>query len=255
MSIAIILDEPENPDNIGAAARSMKNMGLKEMRLVSPPENWLYHARTLAVGAADLLEKAQVYDTIQDALADRHLVIGTTRRLGNFRRAHIEFDDAMARVQAEHRSRRKAAVLFGKESKGLSNESLRLCDWFATIPTSPDYPSINLAQAVMIVCYSLFNGSVATQGYQKWAVVTKQEFEQMMSAFNDALRALEYKAPVAERIDHTFRDLVKRSGVLKPEAQMFLGLSRRICERSGSLYKNMPARVRKTRKPPAKDET
>lgn len=255
MSIAIVLDEPENSDNIGAVARSMKNMGIKELRLVSPPENWQTDARKLAVGAADLLDKAAVYTTIQDALSDRHLVIGTTRRLGNFRRAHIEFDDAMARVLAEHKSRRKAAVLFGKESKGLSNESLRLCDWFATIPTSPDYPSINLAQAVMIVCYSLFTGSVATQGYQNWKVVTKQEFEQMMTAFNYALKALEYRAPVAERIDHTFRDLVKRSGVLKPEAQMFLGLSRRICERSATLYKDMPARVKKAPRPRRKDQT
>lgn len=244
MSIAIILDEPENPDNIGAAVRAMKNMGLKELRLVSPPADWNYEARKLAVGAADLLDKAKVFDSIHDALADRNLVVGTTRRLGNFRRAHLEFDDAIAKLKAGDEKGEKVAVLFGKESKGLSNESLRLCDWFATIPTSPAYPSLNLAQAVMVVCFSLFSGKVKTQGYQNWKVITKGEFENMMNAFNQALKVLEYRPAVSERIDRTFRDLMKRAGVLKSEAQMFLGLAKRIKDRAVPLHKDKPIRSR-----------
>lgn len=238
MSVAIVLVEPENPDNIGAAMRSMRNMGLSDLRLVNPPMDWKKKASIMAVGTAPFLDKAKVFTSLKDAISDIYYVVATTRRQGNFRRAFIDFDEAIDNVR-ELGEKKKAAVVFGKESKGLSNEALRECDWYTTFPTSPDYPSINLAQAVMLVCFSLFNGkSGGKRSYDDFRHVSKKEFESVMKKFNEAVKALEYKPLIAERIDVTFRDLIKRSGLLESEGRMIKGLSRRILERTHPLYLN-----------------
>jgi tRNA/rRNA methyltransferase len=235
VSIAIVLDEPENPDNIGAAMRAMRNMGLSDLRLVNPPLDWKKKASVMAVGTAPFLNKAKVFTSLKEAISDIYYVVATTRRQGNFRRAFIDFDEAMENVR-ELGAERKAAVVFGKESKGLSNESLRECDWYTTFPTSADYPSINLAQAVMLVCFSIYSGKSKGKSYDDFRRVSKKEFESVMKKFNEAIKALEYKPLIAERIDVTFRDIVKRSGLLESEGRMIKGLSRRILERTRPLY-------------------
>ncbi len=242
MAVAIILVEPENPDNIGATARAMKNMGLRDLRLVKPPADWRIKARKLAVGADPLLDKAKIFDSLKEAVADTVWVIGTTRREGGRRRAFLDFQEAVEKIRTVG-TRKTAAVVFGKESKGLSNEDLDVCDWFTTIPTDPGYPSINLAQAVMIVCFSLFTGRVKTAGYEKLEhVSTKEAFEDILESFNKAVTALEYKPEVAQRIDRTFRALLKRQGLLKSEGAMIKGLSRRIVERTYPKFAKSPGK-------------
>lgn len=231
MGVAIVLVEPEVPDNIGATARAMKNMGLKDLRLVKPPEGWREKARKLAVGADPFLDEARIFKSLREAVADTVWVIGTTRRQGGRRRAFLEFQTAIEKLR-EVSANKTAAIIFGKESKGLSNEDLNVCDWFTTLPTGEEYPSINLAQAVMIVCFSLFTGRVKAEGYEKWEHVSKDQFESVMTSFMKAVEALEYKPEISRRIDATFRALLKRQGLLKSEGEMIKGLSRRIVERT-----------------------
>lgn len=235
MSVAIVLVEPEIPDNIGAAARAMKNMGLNDLRLVKPPGGWREKARKLAVGADPFLDQAKIYDDLKSAVRDTVWVIGTTRRQGGRRRAFLEYHAAVRKLRDVSREK-TAAIIFGKESKGLSNEDLHVCDWFTTIPTGDEYPSINLAQAVMIVCFSLFQGTVKAEGYEKWDQVSKEEFESVMASFMRAVESLEYKPAIARRIDSTFRALLKRQGLLRSEGEMIKGLSRRIVERAVQKY-------------------
>lgn len=235
MAVAIVLVEPEIADNIGATARAMKNMGLKDLRLVKPRAGWREKARTLAVGAAPFLDEAKVFPNLKEAVSDSVWVIGTTRRQGGRRRAFLEFHEAMEKLRATG-AQKNVAIVFGRESKGLLNEELQVCDWFTTIPTSEDFPSINLAQAVMLVCFSLFTGRVKADGYDKVEHVSKEEFEKVMARFIEAVTALEYKPDIIRRIDATFRSLLKRQGLLKSEGEMIKGLSRRILERTVPKY-------------------
>lgn len=235
MAIAIILSEPENCDNIGAVARALKNMDFQELRLVKPPRDWRAKAAKMAVNAVSVLAVAKEYPDFPSAIADCHFVVATTRRQGIRRRAFMKFEDAMSKVR-ESGAHKLAAVVFGRESKGLSNEDLGYCDWFTTIPTGKEYPSINLAQAVMIVCFSLFTGDVQAKGYEGLTRVSKQEFEVVMQRFITAVAHLEYNEDIVSRIDKTFRAMAKRAGLLKSEGEMIKGLSRRILERTQPKY-------------------
>lgn len=231
-----MLVEPEIADNIGATARAMKNMGLDDLRLVNPRSGWREKARIMAVGADPFLDQAKIYTNLKEAVADTVWVIGTTRRQGGRRRAFLEFSDAIGKLR-EVSEKKTAAIVFGRESKGLLNEELQVCDWFTTIPTGHELASINLAQAVMIVCFSLFTGGqVDAKSYDKLERVSKQEFEAIMERFIAAVTALEYKPDIIRRIDLTFRSLLKRQGLLKSEGEMIKGLSRRILERTTPKY-------------------
>lgn len=153
--IRIVLVEPSHPGNIGAVARAMKNMGLEQLVLVSPrqfPDN---EATARASGADDLLERARVVATVPEALAGCGFIVATTARERDqyFRVADVH--DAAQRVLREC-ARGPAAVLFGSERAGLSNEQLESAHLLVRIPASDVYPSLNLAMAVQIVAYELF---------------------------------------------------------------------------------------------------
>ena len=237
----MVLVEPENPDNIGAVARAMKNMGLQDLRLVRPPRGWKRKSKKMAMKARDTLESARVFRSVKEAVSDARLVIGTTRRTGPKRGSFIPFYAAVQKISAMPQS--DAAVLFGKESKGLSNRDLAMCDWLTTIPSHPGYPSINLAQAVMIVAFSIFTffrtqpeSSPARIGKSErkgLLYVSKEEMSSVLERFREALSALNYEREgrdVHERIVATLHRLLKRGGLLTSEARMLKGLSRRIVE-------------------------
>lgn len=252
-SVSIVLVEPENAHNIGAVARAMKNMELDDLRLINPPEDWLKKGRIMAVDARDVLASAKAFTCLRDAVSDAGFVLGTSRRHGGRRRAFMEFDEAMLRITGRGDSI-KSAVVFGKESKGLSNADLSLCDWYTMIPVNPGFPSINLAQAVMIVCYSLYRKFQAagkatpfaiTPPYEELDYVSKKEFEEVLDRFCEAVRHLEYKPEVTARIRHAFRNMLKRSGLLKSEGKMIKGVSRRVLERTFPKYK----KTKKTKHP------
>jgi TrmH family RNA methyltransferase len=231
--IAIILVSPENPDNIGAAARAIKNMGFADLRVVTPPKAWRTKAKKMAMSAGDILKKAKECVSLQDAIRDLGLVIGTTRRLGGHRGTFLPFDQTVSMVRGRSTSQ-KVGIVFGRESKGLANEDSALCDHLVTIPTGTSYPSLNLAQAVMVVLFALsLDRSIAKTASPERAL-NKKEIEVTIAHFEEALKVLGYKkggADLLPRILRTLRGLIKRGGLLEPEAQMIKGLSRRIREK------------------------
>ncbi|MGH8170228.1 MAG: RNA methyltransferase [Steroidobacteraceae bacterium] len=153
--IRIVLVEPSHPGNIGAVARAMKNMGLGQLVLVSPREFPHGEAIARASGADDVLEKAHVAATVTEALAGCGFVAATTSRPRDryFRVADVR--EAAEQVLRES-LRSPAAVLFGSERAGLTNEQLEAAHLLIRIPASESYPSLNLAMAVQIVTYELF---------------------------------------------------------------------------------------------------
>lgn len=159
--IRIVLVRPTHPGNIGAAARALKNMGLADLRLVAPAAA-LDHpeARARAAAAADRLAQIRIHATLEEALADCRLVIGTSARS-----RHIEWP-ALDPVEAARRLVDAAALgwpsalVFGPERTGLTNAELDRCHFVVTIPTDAAYPSLNLAAAVQIMAYEIHRAGV-----------------------------------------------------------------------------------------------
>ena len=234
--IAIILSYPENSDNIGAVARAVKNMGFSDLRLVCPPKGWRSKAKKMAVSAGDILRDAAEFPSLQEAVRDLSLVVGTTRRDGGHRGAFLPFNRGLQKIQGIS-LRRGAGIVFGRESKGLANEESALCDHLVTIPTGKEYPSLNLAQAVMVTLFALSWERGAKGSIVSERALNKKEIEATVAHFEGALKTLGYRAGGANllpRILQTLRGLIKRAGLLEPEAQMIKGLSRRIREKIGA---------------------
>lgn len=160
---AIVLVRPQMGENIGAAARAMHNFGLDDLRLVSPRDGWPnVKAVAAAVGATAVLDRVRVFADLPAALADRSFVLATTARprellkpVFTLRRAAIEARAAEAEGQA-------TAVVVGPERTGLENDDAALASALVTIPTNPDFASINLGQAVLLVAYEWFAAADAT---------------------------------------------------------------------------------------------
>jgi len=155
--IAIVLVEPQSPGNVGMVCRAMKNMGLSELRIVKGCPIDHPEALKFAVSAKDLLETAKVFPSLEDALADTELSVATTRRHGKYRLEIFSPEEIVRKIETNLTGNR-AALVFGREASGLTTDELSLCRWHATIPTSSEYGSLNLAQAVLIFCYELFTG-------------------------------------------------------------------------------------------------
>lgn len=153
-AIRIVLVGTTHPGNVGASARAMKSMGLSSLTLVAPQAPPDADATARAGSAADVLERAQVCRTVADAIAGCGLVVGATARARNA--AWRVLDARTAAVELASAAReRPAAVLFGNERNGLSNEELACCSALLRIPTAPGSGPLNLAQAVQVVCYEI----------------------------------------------------------------------------------------------------
>lgn len=153
-AIHVVLHEPQQGGNVGAVARALKNMGFSHLTLVGAAALDWDEARRLARGAEEILENARRVPTLDAALADCRWVVGTTRRPGRHRGARFTARD-FAAAAASHRSRRPLGIVFGAERAGLGADDLSRCHDIVTIPSSPAQPSLNLAQAVLLVVYEL----------------------------------------------------------------------------------------------------
>lgn len=151
--IRIVMVETTHPGNIGAAARAMKTMGLSDLRLVSPREYPCAEATARASGAADLLEGAQVYASLEEAIGDAALVVGTSARQRRIPWPSVTARQLAAQVASEQQT--SIAILFGREDRGLTNEELQRCHLHVSIPTNSDYGVLNVASAVQLIAYEL----------------------------------------------------------------------------------------------------
>jgi len=150
----IVLVQPSHPGNIGSAARAMKTMGLHDLVIVNPKRYPAPEAKMMAVGADDLLQNARVVETLDEAIADCSLVLGTSARDRSLPWPLVHPPKA-AEIILSQDSSVKTAILFGREDKGLKNEELQRCHHHIQIPANPEYSSLNLAAAVQVLCYQL----------------------------------------------------------------------------------------------------
>jgi len=232
-NISFILIGPTEPGNIGAAARALKNMGFRKLELVAPVPHRTEEARAMACRAADILEQAKVYRSLRSAIARKSLVVGTTRRMGSRRGMIVDIREAARRIARMARSGR-VAILFGNEHNGLTNRELEECGLVLTIPSSPDFPSLNLAQSVMLVAYEL--SRVATRP-GPLPLLENREARKLFRRIPKTLKTLGY-ARVGDKdlpaeITRHLKRLLARSGLTVWELNMLLGLCTQVEKKLG----------------------
>ncbi len=163
-NVFFVLIEPREPGNIGASARAIKNMGFKNLCLVSPPAADNGEGRWFARNAHDVLDSATVYGSVPAAIKDKAIVVGTTRRKGKRRGLALQADEGAGKLYGLAQ-KNKVAVLFGREARGLFNEEAEECGFMLTIPASKSQPSLNLSHAVLIIAYELSKAEYLANGF------------------------------------------------------------------------------------------
>jgi tRNA/rRNA methyltransferase len=227
-NIAVVLVEPQIPENIGAAARAMSNMGLSRLLVVNPQNCDLYRVLKMATGnSADIVEEMEYHDDLQEALGPFEYIAGTTARTGSHRPAMTD-PRRLARELIPVVENNRAAILFGPEDRGLSNEHLRYCQTIVTVPTA-SFASLNLAQAVMIVCYELFLASMAPSPDSLPRLANRFELEGMYEHLGEVLTKIGFINP--QNPEHwmlNVRRFLSRLPLRAREVRIVRGICRQI---------------------------
>ncbi|MGB3239032.1 MAG: RNA methyltransferase [Geitlerinemataceae cyanobacterium] len=225
--ISIVLVEPAGPLNVGSAARVMKNMGLKQLVLVNPQCDYLGDdARKMAVHGIDVLRSARVVETLPESLIGCHRAIATA---GRDRAVPLPLESP--RTALPWLLETPSALIFGREDRGLSNQELSYAGRIVRIPSSSDYPSLNLAQSVAICTYELYVAATGSQTPQPMSVSPAPI--DLLEKYYDLLQALLlkigylYPHTAAARMEK-FRRLYHRAELSADEASMLLGILRQV---------------------------
>jgi tRNA (cytidine32/uridine32-2'-O)-methyltransferase len=199
-NIRIVLIETSHPGNIGSAARAMKTMGLKNLCLINPKLFPHQKANEMASSAIDVLENAVVVNSLEDALADCHLIIGTSTRSRTIPWPVLSPRELAEKVCKESDSM-QTAILFGREQSGLTNEELHLCHFHVQIPANPEYSSLNIAAAVQVISYELYVASLKAETPVAWdyPLANSNELEGFYTHLEKVLIDLEFLNPKAPR--------------------------------------------------------
>jgi tRNA/rRNA methyltransferase len=189
-NVSVVLVETQQPGNIGSAARAMHNMGLRRLKLVNPAGRLNQECQKMAGKAMDLVLRAEVCQSLGQAVADDHLVVGTSSARDRKSRQRVHTPREIAPLLLEQASRHKIALVFGPERGGLTEEQLALCQYQVSIPADPGYPVLNLAQAVLILCYELFLASPLSRPGEELQLASQEEREQMYAHIEKVLLAV-----------------------------------------------------------------
>lgn len=230
-NLIVVLVGPDNPGNVGFVTRALANFGVHELRIVGEDHRQDQFAQMFSVHAHGILDHAGVYDDLGSALSDVDLAWAATSRAGrnhSVTRALVP----LAELPDPNSLEGRIALVFGRESTGLFNDEMALCDLAFTVPTSKEYPSLNLSHAVSVVLYHLFSKYAPEEPHQpsEARAATYQEREQVYRFFDDVVDHLslkEYRIPIAKQV---FRNLLGRAYMTGREVSTLTGIVRRISE-------------------------
>lgn len=199
--VRMVMVNTSHPGNIGAAARAMKNMGLSRLYLVDPKEFPAEKAVWRAAGAVDVLDKVVVVSTLEEAIADCALVVGTSARGRRIPWPMLNPRECGERVVAEA-SHHEIAVVFGREDRGLTNEELQKCNYHVHIPSNPEYGVLNVASALQVLCYEIRMAWIAaSEGkavqFDEWDVppADQENMEHYFKHLEETLAQLNFLDP------------------------------------------------------------
>ena len=224
----IVLVRPQLGENIGKAARAMLNFGLAEMRLVSPRDGWPNPSAGPAASGADVvLEKAQVFETLAEAVADCAHVFATTVRKRGVTKPVMTPEEAARAIVAEQG---RSALVFGPERSGLETDDVALARTILTVPINPEFGSLNLAQAVILLAYEWSKRSALAQPPAKELEphAPHGEVEGLIGQLDEALLAKGYFHPVSrmETTRNTIRTIFTKTGWSSREVKAVRGIIR-----------------------------
>lgn len=244
--IRIVLVNTTHPGNIGGVARAMKNMGISDLCLVEPKSFPHPDADARASGATDILEKARVVSTLDEALADCGLIFGTSAR-----ERHIPWPlvnpRELAAIATPLEGKARVAILFGREDRGLTNEELQRCHHHVHIPAVESFSSLNIAAAVQVITYELRMAQVADQqsARPQWGtdwdieLAEQRELELMFEHLERTLVEIEFLDPDNPRqLMPRLRRLLQRAVPDKVEVNVMRGILTAIERRSGQVKKD-----------------
>ncbi len=227
-NIIIVMDEPKNVVNIAGVIRVMMNMGLNQLHLVKPDEFDPYRIEGIAHRSDPIIQATKTFGKLGEAVSSATYILGTSARARSASRNFTRPREAADRL-VERAKSGPVAVLFGREDRGLSNEGLDLCSEVAVIPTHPEYSSLNLAQAAMVLCYEIFLAAEApgaielSEGKRSRVTppATAEDMEEMYSALRDGLdRIAFFKARQDVSVLRTLRTLIGRAEPTLREARL-----------------------------------
>ena len=221
--IRIVLCRPSHPGNIGAAARAMKTMGLSDLRLVSPGRFPAPEAEWMATNAADVLASAKIHPDVQDSIKDCVVAFAMSARPREWSPQVLDVRAAAARASA---CEEDVAFVFGNETAGLSNEEMFACQFLVHIPASPEFSSLNLAQAVQVTAYELFMTEAPAVRGRSEKLATVEDVEGLYAHLEQAALSTGFMAP-GSRLRERWRRLFSRVPALeREEVNIIRGLLR-----------------------------
>ncbi|MEM9522673.1 MAG: RNA methyltransferase [Pseudomonadota bacterium] len=234
----MVLVHPQMGENIGAAARAMWNFGLERMRLVRPRDGWPNaRAVAMAAGATRVLDRAGLFDTTVEAVADANFVFATTARDRHLTKPVMTPERAMEHARALTAAGQKVAILFGSEQAGLKNDDVARSNAIVSVPVNPVFSSLNLAQCVLLVAYEWRRQTtdaapeITTLAKDRWAEAA--EIEKLQDHFEERLEAARFFWPEekAPAMKTNLRNLFSRLPLTIGDVRIFHGVLRALTRR------------------------
>ena len=225
--IYFILVRPQMGENIGSAARAIKNFNIKYLRIVNPRCNWpSQKALATSVGAKDILKSAKIYNSIEKAIGDIDIIFASTSRIRKVNKEIISILDFKKKVE----KKRKIGILFGPEASGLSNDEISYANYLVKIPTNKKFSSLNLSHSVIIFCFELFQyfsnkKAIYKSGY-KSSVAKKSEINKFLSFIVDKLDKKGFLQPGHKRksMIRNINNIFHRLNLSEQEIRILLGI-------------------------------
>lgn len=220
---AVILQGAQLGENIGTAARAMRNFGLSDLRLVSPKEGWsLSKAKAAAAGGAGLLDRVKIYDELESAFEGLDYVIAATARRRDMNKDILLPQQAAIQLRGE----KNCGILFGPERSGLENEAIALCDAIVEIPADADFSSLNLAQAVLLLGYHWFISNQQMPALEENELASKLELFNLFKHLERELEEVRFfkspnKRPIMVR---NLRNIFQRAHLSSAEIKALRGV-------------------------------
>ena len=194
--VKIILIETSNSGNIGSVLRAMKTMGFKNLCLVNPKKFPSDEVKALAANAKDMIDDVVVVDTLDKALSDIDFVVGTSSRIRKVPWPNEPLNTVAPQINKIIENKTNVGILFGREDRGLTNDELQRCNLHMHIPANEEYPVLNLAMAVQVVCYQIYIDSLS-----KKSLVKNDNWDVPKAKSNHVKRLIEHFISVAEELE------------------------------------------------------
>jgi tRNA/rRNA methyltransferase len=226
-NIRIVMVSPIYGGNVGSTCRAMANMGISDLALVTPKALNMEEARKMACHATQILENRKEYASLGEAVADCGIVMGTTAREGLYRQ-HAKMPREWAPKAVEAAKTGKVAIIFGREDNGLSNEELAICTQIIQIPTTTEFKSLNVSQAVLICCYEIFVAHGVYEPVQEKSPEAPSEVrERMFEMWRESLLKIGFmKADKADHMMQGVRRILSRGPLTIDDVRILMGIAK-----------------------------